>query len=192
MKTRKLKPVVVIETNNHNNFYSQNIYAQNILLKALSEGITDIDELKKLAGFKAVADVYRTLDKMAIRKEYHAALERGGITLDYLVDNLKEIIDSAAKDDNKIKAIQLLMKSIGLDKYEKQEDMGKSWEDVLLQTIGREDKKLESGIVEGESGIIEGVVEEAEDYEVIAPVKSELREKQKEEDNKIGEELYGE
>jgi Fe2+ transport system protein B len=172
-----LKPVVVIENHKQgSNFYKENLHAQNILLKALSDGITDINELKKLAGFKVAADVYRTLDKMAIRKEYHAALERGGMSLDYLVSNLKGIIDNTEKDDNKIKAIQLLMKSIGLDKYEKQEEMGKGWEEVLLQTV---DKKSGQGVIE------------TADYKVIAPVKSEARQKQKEEEEEIGEQLYG-
>jgi len=170
---KNLKPVVVVESRNNKN-YGENIHAQHVLLKALSDGITDINELRKLAGLKAAADVYRTLDKMAIRKEYHAALDRGGLSLDYLVNNLKGIIDSSDKDDNKIKAISLLMKSIGLDKYEKQEDMGKSWEEVLLQTV---DKKPE--------------LSATDDYEVIAPVKSEARQKQKEEEEEIGEQLYG-
>ncbi len=79
---KKLKPVIFIEGDN--SFYRENRFAQNLLLKALSSGVTDPQELRKVAGLKSVADVYRTLDKMAIRKEYHAALAEQGMTLEFI------------------------------------------------------------------------------------------------------------
>ena len=83
----KEKPVVFVQ-GSRSGFYSQNTFAQNLLLKALSKGVTDPQELKKIAGLKRVADVYRTLDKMAIRKEYHESLAAAGISLDYIVSEL--------------------------------------------------------------------------------------------------------
>jgi len=188
----KLKPIVFIEGDRQ--FYRENKFAQNILLKALSDGITDINELRKLAGLKNAADVYRTLDKMAIRKEYHAALTRGGLDLDYLVNNIKSIIDSADTDGVKLKAVQTLLRSLGLYRYEKQEDTGKGWEEAVIEAIEKKGKPKE--ITEGE--IVEGEFEEkkeveegeVKDYEVILPPMPEEEKKKHEEENKLGEELY--
>jgi len=44
-----------------------------LLLKALKV-TQDPTELKKMIGVKTVAEVYRTLDKLSLRKEYHKAL----------------------------------------------------------------------------------------------------------------------
>ena len=176
----KLKPIVFIEGDRQ--FYRENRFAQNILLKALSDGITDINELRKMAGLKTAADVYRTLDKMAIRKEYHAALTRAGLDLDYLVNNIKSIIDSADTDGIKLKAVQTLLRSLGLDRYEKQEDTGKGWEEAVIEAIEGKGKPKE--IVEGE------LVEEVEDYEVKLPPMPEEEKKNQDEENKLGKELY--
>jgi len=66
---KNLKPIILTGDGfGQNVFYKNNEYAQNILLKALSSGITDVQELRRLAGLKSAVDVYRTLDKIAIRK----------------------------------------------------------------------------------------------------------------------------
>ena len=71
-KTR-LRPVVY--TTNTFKRGSQNTAQQIFLLKALQ--ITqDPKKLRDMIGVKTVADVYRTLDKIAMRKEYHEALSR--------------------------------------------------------------------------------------------------------------------
>ena len=87
---KKLKPIVFVQGDTQ--FYRQNKYAQNLLIKALSDGVTDPYELKKIAGLNKVTDVYRSLDKLALRKEYHDALARAGISLDYIVEGIKNFI----------------------------------------------------------------------------------------------------
>jgi hypothetical protein len=186
MEEDKLKPVVFVQ--GINKFYAPNYYAQNLLLKAMSKGVTDPNELKKMAGLKATADVFRTLDKMAIRKEYHNALEKNGISLDYLVTNLKGIIDGEASDTTKLASLNILLKSIGLDKYEKEEVSAKGWEDAVLTAVSKEEEKIKEL---GESSInaIEGSVE---DYDVVVPV---MPDKEKDEfkiESDLGKELYGE
>jgi len=75
---KKLKPVTFIK--GEYNYSRQNDLQQKLLLKAM-QVTSDPNELKKMAGLKTVADVYRTLDKLAMRKEYHEALSRQGIDL---------------------------------------------------------------------------------------------------------------
>ena len=174
---KKLKPVVFVE--GQGKFYRDNKLEQNILLKALSEGITDTNELCKLASFKSAADVYRTLDKMAIRKEYHAALGRAGLDLDYLVGKIRDIIETTEKDENKLKALTLLLRSLGLDKYEKQEESGKSWEEAIIGALNDKEKQK----------AIEGEV--TEDYEVTPPTINIDNNEQEEAEQRVGEDLYG-
>ena len=154
-----MKPKPVVFTEGATTFYRENSLAQNILLKALSNGVTDPNELRKLAGLKATADVFRTLDKMAIRKEYHQALSASGLSFESIVNQIKNIGESGSSDSVRLKAWTVILKSLGLDKYEKQEDSSKSWEDALLGSI-EETKKLPEGKT------IEG---EVVDYEVKTP-----------------------
>jgi len=87
-------------------------------------------------GVKTVAEVYRTLDKLSIRKEYHEALARAGFSLDKVVEGIAVIAETSEKDDTRLKAYQTIMKSIGLDKYEDSDvKSGGSWEEELLKSI---------------------------------------------------------
>lgn len=130
---KKLKPII----------YTSNTYAigsaqhsqQVILLKAL-QVTTDPKKLRQMMGVRTVAEVYRTLDKLAMRKEYHAALERSGISFDYITNGLKNIADTGFKDSDKLNALKVLLKSLGMEKYEAS-DQGSSgtWEEELLKTL---------------------------------------------------------
>lgn len=172
------KPVVFIQ--GANSFSRQNTYIQNLLLKALSKGVTDPEELKKAAGLSRVADVYRSLDKLSIRKEYHNALVNNGVDLEFIVKGFKELAEA---DDEKIRlgSLNSLLKSIGLDKYEKQEESGKSWEEEILK------------VAEDQSNIIDGeiVENEVEDYDVDRPETPILELKRQNEEKRLGRELYG-
>jgi hypothetical protein len=182
MKKEEKKPVVFVGGNSQKkgSFYSQNAYAQNLLLKALSQGITDPEELRKAAGLKRVAEVYRTLDKIAIRKEYHDALARNEIDLDFITKGLKELAEDST-DKIKLGSLNSLLKSLGLDKYEKQEETGKSWEEEIIKV-----SKVKDDVIDGE--IVEDDIEK---YEVIVPeIPKEEMERQQEE-KRIGKELYG-
>lgn len=170
---QNLKPVIFVQGDRA--FYRPNYYAQTILLKAMAKGVMDPQELRRLAGLKTVAEVYRTLDKLAIRKEYHEALARQGVTMDDIVAGIKSIATGSESDAVRLKGYQTLLRSVGLDRYEKQEDVGKGWEEVIME-------KAESG-----DKVVEG---EFEEYEVAQPVVPESVKKETAKENKIGKDLY--
>jgi hypothetical protein len=170
----KLKPVVFVQGKYAYN--AQNTTQQIMLLKALQ--ITqDPKKLKELIGVKTVADVYRTLDKIAMRKEYHAALAKTGITFDYVVKGIKTEIDTADKASDRLAGLNMILKSIGLDKYDETSVGGGSWEDTLLKIKAEEEEK----------GELPKVVE----YEVIEPEMPAHIKAAKEKANKESGQLYG-
>lgn len=172
LEPKKLKPVTFLGADYSH--YRNGEFQQNLLLKAL-QVTQDPKELRRMIGVKTVADVYRTLDKLAIRKEYHAALADHGLTLDYIVDEIKKIVESTGTSASvKLKSLTTLLKSIGLDKYEKTEEAGKSWEELLLQSNSSQPKELISG-----------------KYEVNEPPIPELEQKKRDKDQKLADELYG-
>ena len=170
----KLKPVVFVQ--GRYGYNNQNTTQQIMLLKALT--ITqDPKKLKELIGVRTVAEVFRTLDKIAMRKEYHSALAAKGITFEYIVDKIKTEIETADKASDRLEGTKILLKSIGMDKYEETAIGGGSWEDALLQI-----KKVEE-----ESGQkkIPPVI-----YEVAEPVMPENIRLAKEKANKESKVLY--
>lgn len=165
------KPIVFVQ--GRSSYYSENNYVQHIILKALSQGITDPKELRKIAGLEKVADVYRTLDKMALRKEYHQALSSAGISFDFIVNGIKQLATGSESDMVKLASFQTLLKSLGLDKYEKLEDSGRSWEEAIIAATDPSEEKV--------------VIE---DYEVKVPEVPEAELKRREEEKKFADELY--
>ncbi len=155
-----MKPVIFLSDKRQ--YYRQDNYVQNILLKALSQGITDPKELKKLAGLSKVADVYRSLDKLAIRKEYHNALVENGVDLNFLVSKLKGLVTTSKSDVVKLASLQTFLKSIGLEKYEKQEDTGKGWEEAILAISGSENNKNEDEVIKADYEVKTPIVPESE------------------------------
>ncbi len=145
----ELKPVTFV--NSRFKYHSDDRYVQDLLLKAMTQGVTDIEELKKISGAKKAAEVYRSLNKLAIRREYHEALVRNKVDLDYLTSNLKSIVDNSGSDKLKLAALQTFLKSLGLEKYESQEEGGKGWEELLVEA--KETNRLNkenSLLIEGE------------------------------------------
>jgi len=170
---KKLKPVVFVQGNYAYN--KQNTAQQVMLLNALK--ITqDPKKLKELIGVRTVAEVYRTLDKIAMRKEYHSALASKGLTFEYIVKNIKEVIDSADKDSDRLKGLSMILKSIGLDKYDESAIGGGSWEDALLEI---KNKRIE-----------EDNIREVKEYDVVAPEMPENVRIAKEIENKETKGLY--
>lgn len=89
-----------------------------------------------MIGVKTVAEVYRTLDKLAMRKEYHNALANLGIDFTFIAQGLKDIAMAGEKDGDRLKAFQTLLKSVGMDKYDGEGgSSGSSWEDELMKNI---------------------------------------------------------
>ena len=169
----KLKPVVFVSGKYAYN--NQNTTQQIMLLKALQ--ITqDPKKLKELIGVRTVAEVYRTLDKIAMRKEYHNALSKLGITFEYVAEGIKKEIDTAGKSSDRLKALNMILKSIGLDKYEESSIGGGSWEDALLKIKSEKDT--------------EGKKLEIKEYKVIEPMMPEHVRLAKEKANKESREIY--
>lgn len=169
-----LKPVVFVQ--GKYGYNAQNTTQQVLLLKAMQ--ITqDPKRLREMIGVKAVADVYRTLDKIAMRKEYHSQLSKHGLTFDYIAKHLKDTIDGAEKDKDRLSGLSMLMKSIGMDKYDETATGGGGWEDVLLKING----KVPAG---------ETVLPKAPEYEVIVPTMPEDVRLAKEKSNNEARGLY--
>ena len=138
---QRLRPVVY--TSSRFEKHSDNRTKQLMLLKAL-QVTQDPEKLRVMLNMRRVADVYRTLDKLSMRREYHDALTRLGISFDFIAGGIKDIAVSSEKDDTRLKAYQTLLKSVGLEKYDSEGGVGAgSWEEVLLQKI--EEGKLSPG-----------------------------------------------
>lgn len=171
-----LKPVIFVQGNYA--FNGQNTTQQILLLKAMQ--ITkDPNRLRELIGVKTVADVYRTLDKIAMRKEYHSALAKAGITFDYVVKGIKDVVDNAEKDSDRLNGLNMILKSIGLDKYEETAIGGGGWEDALMKI--KEEEKLKNGDQE---------VIKTTEYSVVEPKMPEHIRLAKEKANKESKGLY--
>ena len=175
MNNQKLKPVVF--TNSQFPYYKQNTYQQTLLLKAMTV-TQDPKELRRMVGVKAVADVYRTLDKLTLRKSYHEALANNNVSLDSVVAGIKGIAEGSGKDAVRLKAYQTILRSLGLERYEDLEDQGKNWEEVLMR-VHQDGEKAEAEL-------------EPEDYEVVVPEIPESVKAGREREQKLGEALYGE
>lgn len=172
----RLRPVVYA-TNRYQSG-AKNETQQLFLLKALKV-TSDPIELRKMLGVRTVAEVYKTLDKLAMRKEYHAALARSGISFDFIVDGLKAEASGGDKSADRIKAFQVLLKSLGLDKYDSDANAGSSWEEELVKSIER-DKAKE----------ISAPKEEVEEYVVNVPAVPESMRKMREEEDKLLKGIY--
>jgi len=161
MKNNKLKPVILI--NSRFNYHKQNTFQQLLLLKGLQ--ITqDPKELKKMIGVRTVAEVYRTLDKMAMRKEYHVALAEAGIDFNYIVKGIKDHVceNPLSNPGTKLKGYQALLKSLGLDEYKGEGSNTSNWEELLV-------KKIEEDAAKGPKKLQGKKEESTEMYEVIEP-----------------------
>jgi len=170
---QKLKPVIFIKGDY--NYHRQNDFQQNFILKAL-EITTDPEELRKMAGLKTVAEVYRTLDKLAIRKEYHEALLRAGYDLDSIVGGIKKAIDNSESGTIKLRGFQMLLKSLGLDTYDATAaDTKNNWEETLKKRAEQEEDVPAKKLLE---------------YDVVIPKTPEGEKERVSEDESMGESLY--
>jgi len=170
----KLKPIVVVRT--HYEKHRENKGLQLMMLKALK--ITqNPQQLRQMLGLKRVADVFRTLDKMAASREYQKSLQRYGISFDFIVEGLaKELNAPDSRAGNRIKIYEILMKSMGVDTLNDPGDGG-TWQEQMMQ-----DDKENIEVEEIEIG---------RDYEVTPPQIPESVRESKEEEEKLGHELYG-
>lgn len=129
----KLKPVTY--TTNYFKRGYQNTTQQMLLLKALKV-TQDPEKLRDMLHMKKVVEVYQSIDKLVNRKEYHDALFRAGVSFDFIVNGIKGVALNAFKDGDRLKAYQVFLKSIGVDKYENDSNgSGGTWEEELLKSI---------------------------------------------------------
>lgn len=175
---KNLKPVVFVSGNSQ--YYSNNVFQQNQLLKAMQTTV-DVNELRKAINVKSKAMVYRTLDKLAIRKEYHESLIRNDLTLDSIVVGLKNIAENSFKDTTKLSAYKTILRSLGLDKYEDMENVGKSWEEVLMKAMEGDNKQLKEA---EQSAEIEG------EYEVKVPEAPQKEKNKRLVEQELADQLY--
>jgi hypothetical protein len=137
----KLKPVTFVNTRYDK--HRQNTTQQIMLLNALK--ITqDPKKLKQMIGVRSVAEVYRTLDKMALRKEYHAALVKSGIDFGFIVSGIKQECLTAEKSADRLNGYKILLRSMGMDSYgEEVPGSGGGWEEALKIASENNEKRLE-------------------------------------------------
>lgn len=149
---------------------------ENMALKAFTE-TDDLEEIKQIAQLHSKNQAIRTLDKLAHRQEYHEALARHGLGLDSIVGKLRDLIYASESEKIQLGAIQTLMKSIGIDKYDDIGHEGKSWEELLLD-IHKEQSKLEER------------PEVVAEYEVEIPETPDKYKKMREEENELIGNIY--
>lgn len=155
---KKLKPVIY--TTNTQESGSAQRTRQIVLLKAL-QVTNDPRKLREMLSVRTVADVYRTLDKLAMRREFHEALARAGISFDYVVGGIKEIADGAEKEGDRLKAFQTILRALGMDKYDADVGGGGDFEQELMKAI---DNKRQ-----GEAMLPEASQNAPDEYEVRVP-----------------------
>ncbi|MFW5895686.1 MAG: hypothetical protein ACOCT9_02970 [archaeon] len=171
---KKLKPVLY--ERGRYGYRRMDKFKQNLLLKAM-QVTSDPNKMRKLAGMKTIAEVHRTLDKLAIRREYHEALAKQGIDLEIIVGGIKEIAEGGSSDRVRLDGYKTLLKSLGLDEYkEGVGDDQKSWEE-LVKEVGQEE------IDSKDNGMIE-------EYEVNPPEIPEEEKKRMEDEHEVGKSLY--
>ena len=134
-KEVKLKPVILFRPNSDRPSQNRQNTAQQIMLIKAMQVTSDPKKLREMIGVRTVAEVYRTLDKIAIRKEFHGALDRAGISFDFIVNGIQRVASTADKDSDRLKAFEILLKTLGLDKYEESAGASSSWEEELLKAV---------------------------------------------------------
>lgn len=178
MEEKKIKLRPIVYTSSKHDVGYQNTAQQMLLLKAL-QVTQDPKKLREMIGVTTVAQVFQTLDKLVMRKEYHQALSKLGISFDFIAGGIKELAMSSQKDDTRLKAYQTLLKSVGMDTYDS-ESTGSSgtWEEILLKRI-EEGKNEETPKISAPA-----------QYEVKQPVVPESVKKAQEEEREMTSSIY--
>ena len=171
------KPLIIFNTDGEKSTpaLKPNFTKQNLLLKGLVVTEGDLGKARKMAGIRTMAETYQVLDRLALRKDYHIALQQLGISFDWIVKNVKDLAENSKLDTVKLRALMSLMKSLGVDSYEREEAQGTDWERLLREA----DKASPS---DGDP------VDTAYDVEV-PPIPDSAKKKRKVEDD-LGKDFY--
>ena len=169
------KPLPVTFISGKYSYYQKSTFQEHLLLKALRI-TSDPNKIKQMIGVKKVADVARIYDKLSSRKEYSSALNKLGMSFEWIAKGLKLEAETAEKSADRIKALQIVLKSTGMDTYEDIPESSGSWEDLLLKS--------------GELNEVNSEEEDNKDYHVNVPVIPESAQKIREKENEQGKRLY--
>lgn len=184
---RPLKPSLVerssVAGGDSSEYFNDTKVKEEALLKAMMAS-DDPKEWKRMVGLRTMAELYRTLDKLSIRKEYHKALSFNGIDFKKIAKKLNQLCFESDKEAIQLKGLTLLLKSLGLDRYETVTDNDQGWEEIIAEASANIDKKKNA--IEGE----EVSIDPDEDYEVNLPAVPEEVVKNQEDENKLARELY--
>jgi len=136
-----------------------------------------------------VEDVLDEYDAKQLKK----LLKQSGISIQYLIKELKDVIDSTNDGRTKLAAVQQLLGLCGIYKKKKADDDDKDsgWEDVLMERIQEEkkkekeisDKKLMQKILDGDDE------EETGMYHVEVPALPESLQAKKDAEGSLNEDL---
>lgn len=174
MKNKKL-PLIIFDTGGRkNSVLTPNFQKQNLLLKGMLMNAGDVKQAAKYAGIRTMAEAFRTLDQLSLRKSFYESLDSHDITLDYIVKHIKDLVEGADLDSVKLKALQVLLKTLGLDNYSDEEKGSKGWEDTLIKAL----QVKEANTIETQA------------YEVKIPKMPESEVEKRNKENKLGKELY--
>lgn len=154
----KLKPVTLVSTKY--NKLTPGMRQQAALLNTLKV-TQDPNKLKQIIGVEKAAHVFRTLNKIVMRKEYHDALLDSDVNFNFIVKGIKRECLKGEKSADRLKGYQILLRSLGMDSYDDSRgEGGGNWEDAL-QKIVKEKETTKS--------IAAPADVQGQDYEVIQP-----------------------
>lgn len=162
--------------------YGSDKMKEMMLLRALRV-TQDPKALMKMTGMKKYADLKRTFDKLSMRKEYNKALSKNGVTFDWIVSNIKKEVEHAEKSSDRLKGLDMLMKSTGVDKYEDTEERTGSWEDEINAVS--EANRISGG------NFIDDMANDDGDYKVDVPEMPEEMRIKNEQENISVQSVYG-
>jgi len=171
------KPLIIFNdtTDSRGASYKDNTRQQNLLLKGMLLTSSFVSAAN-YAGIKRKVDLYRTWDRLTLRKDFHLALETEGVDMSFLVRGLKDQAENSLKDSVRLGAYQTFLKALGLDKYEVAEEKSQGWEEAL-KTL---DKMPNPTLAAPKSA----------GYDVIIPKIPESAMEDLRKEEKLGKELY--
>lgn len=173
---RKIPLIIYDDTYRQGKTVQSNVKRQNLLLRGMMM-TGDMKAAANYAGIHAQAEVYRTLDRIGLRQDYHRALQDEGIDLRYIVRGIKDKAENAELDSVRLAALRMLLTSLGLNRYDVSEEGNKNWEDTLLEIAERK-KEVEALPAPGQG------------YNVDVPQMPESVKAQRKQENDLGKELY--
>lgn len=147
----------------------------------VSEGIDIVDDgkrldrMRKAAELRTLSEAQKTSDKLTFRSQYNDALTLKGVSMTWIVEQLKSIAEDA-EPKTALQAVKTLLQSVGMDKYEESESAAKSWEETLSKAVDHE-----------RAGLLDSY--DVPDYEVIEPKVPELMEGLSEAADKLAKSL---